>query len=382
MSSVDVAVIGRGLIGSAAARHLAEGGLSTALIGPSEPQDREASAGPFSSHGDEGRITRIAGRAAVWSGLAARSIRRYGDLERRSDLPFHTRRGLVVSMAEIDDWIDAGLIYGSNIHKISAAEVKTATGLTITGPHPVAYEGPPAGYINPRRLVMAQTKLTELAGGIVVDASVSAINRVDGAFELQGGFGTTKACRLLLATGAFGRGLLDVQLDVQRQPRTILLAEMGERSTLPSLIMADPPDQRLAEIYWVPPIRYPDGRTYLKIGGSLRSDPRLPGETDLVEWFHSAGDQVEAKALEVSLRALLPEAEFTSFVTEPCVITSTSSGYPYLGWVDEGIAVAIGGNGSAAKSSDELGRLAASLFSPDGWTDSLDASVFEPQFVS
>jgi sarcosine oxidase len=132
----------------------------------------------------------------------------------------------------------------------------------------------------------------------------------------------------------------------------------------------------------VPPVCFPDGRTYLKVGGNLRSDPRLPGETDLIDWFRSTGDRVEAEALEASLRALLPRAEFTSFVTSPCVVTGTPSGYPYLGWVDDGVAVAIGGNGSAAKSSDEIGRLAASLFSPDGWTDSLDATLFEPRFVS
>ena len=35
--------------------------------------------------------------------------------------------------------------------------------------------------------------------------------------------------------------------------------------------------------------------------------------------------------------------------------------------VDDGIGVAIAGNGSAAKSSDELGRLGASLFGEAGW---------------
>ena len=43
--------------------------------------------------------------------------------------------------------------------------------------------------------------------------------------------------------------------------------------------------------------------------------------------------------------------------------------------------MAIGGNGEAAKSSDEIGRLAASLFSADGWTDSLSQALFTPQLV-
>jgi sarcosine oxidase len=381
MSSVDVAVIGRGLIGSAAARHLVEGGLSVALIGPSEPQDRLTSPGPFSSHGDEGRITRIAGRTMVWSELAARSIARYREIERRSEVPFHTSRGLVVSVPEVDDWIDAGLINGSNIRKVSGAQVEANTGLRVSGSHPIAFEGPPAGWINPRRLVMAQTRLTEVAGGTVVDDVATSIEPVGQIYEIRGRAGSIRAGRVLVATGAFGRDLLGVELDVQRRPRTVLLAEMEERSKLPALILADPADHRLVEVYLVPPVRYPDGRTFLKIGGTLRTDPRLPGETDLLDWFHSDGDRVEAEALENSLRALLPGTELGLLSTFPCVVTGTPSGHPYLGWVDEGIAVAIGGNGSAAKSSDELGRLAASLFSPDGWTDPIDPAWFEPREV-
>ena len=57
----DVAVVGRGLIGSAAARHLAESGIKVVVIGD-EPADRRLSLGPFCSHPDEGRITRVAGR--------------------------------------------------------------------------------------------------------------------------------------------------------------------------------------------------------------------------------------------------------------------------------------------------------------------------------
>ena len=43
----DVAVVGRGLIGAAAARHLAEAGITVVRIGPDEPVDRRASSGPF-----------------------------------------------------------------------------------------------------------------------------------------------------------------------------------------------------------------------------------------------------------------------------------------------------------------------------------------------
>ncbi|MEK9999901.1 MAG: FAD-dependent oxidoreductase, partial [Acidimicrobiaceae bacterium] len=92
---VDVAVIGRGLIGSGAGRHLAESGRSMALIGPGEPTDWNASGGPFSSHHDQGRITRIAGRNAMWTEVAAHACARYADIEARSGIGFHTPRGVL-----------------------------------------------------------------------------------------------------------------------------------------------------------------------------------------------------------------------------------------------------------------------------------------------
>ena len=50
-------VIGRGMMGAAAARHLTLEGKRVALIGPEEPSDRLAHQGVFASHYDEARIT-------------------------------------------------------------------------------------------------------------------------------------------------------------------------------------------------------------------------------------------------------------------------------------------------------------------------------------
>jgi sarcosine oxidase len=157
-----------------------------------------------------------------------------------------------------------------------------------------------------------------------------------------------------------------------------LMAEM-EAADIPCLI-SEAPDDRLHEIYWVPPVPFPFGKTCLKIGGDMKNAVAVE-EGDLIDWFHTDGAPDEIDALENSLRAMLPSANIASMTTSPCVITRTPSGYPHIGWVDDGIAVAIGGNGSAAKSSDELGRLAATLFSDAGWTDELDAALFEPEFA-
>ncbi|HAB56900.1 MAG TPA: hypothetical protein DCE75_02485, partial [Acidimicrobiaceae bacterium] len=128
---VDVAVIGRGLIGSGAGRHLAESGRSVALIGPGEPADWNASDGPFSSHHDQGRITRIAGRNAMWTEVAAHACARYADIEARSGIGFHTPRGVLVSYPDAADWVDRAEHWGSDAHLVDPDWVRGETGVAI-----------------------------------------------------------------------------------------------------------------------------------------------------------------------------------------------------------------------------------------------------------
>ena len=378
-ASYEVAVIGRGLIGSAAARHLAEAGHKVVVIGPDEPPDRRTSQGPFCSHPDEGRITRIAGRTRVWSELAARSIARYADIASRSGIEFHSTCGLVSSSPRISEWLENSELAGGKARAVDTDWVVAETGISLTNGHPVLYEGAPAGYINPRRLVNAQTNLVEQAHGLVIRESASTLTEGLDGYQIDGDCGSLTAERVLVTTGAFGSELLNRPLDLRRMPRTTVTAEMSIDGDLPSLICVDPPDNRLEEIYWVPPVRYPDGRIALKIGGNLRGSEPVTQEA-LTQWFQSDGDPIEVEALKNSLLGLLPGVEIISWAQKPCVVTNTSTDHPYIGWVESGVAVALGGCGAAAKSSDELGRLAAELFNSENWDDSLPSSAFEPIF--
>ena len=377
--TIDTAVIGRGMVGAAAARHLAEAGHSVALIGPDEPADRRSAEGPFASHHDQGRITRIAGRDEVWTELAARSVDRYGDIRDRSGIDFHTPRGMVAVYPDAADWVSRATPWGSEARLVEPDWLRSTTGIAITNGLPIMYEPAPAGHINPLHLVAAQTVLTELAGGLVLREAVTSVRGAGSGFEIGGHWGTLTAARVLVATGAFGAELFGFRLDVERRPRTILRAELADDGRIPSIIAMDPPDQRVHEIYWVPPVSYPDGSVCIKIGGDLREFVPLEPE-ELTDWFHSDGNPTEIESLENNLRLLLPDCSFGAINTAPCVITGTSSGHPYIGWADDHLAVAIAGNGSAAKSSDELGRIAAGLFSEAGWDSAIDASVFTPRF--
>ncbi len=51
--------------------------------------------------------------------------------------------------------------------------------------------------------------------------------------------------------------------------------------------------------------------------------------------------------------------QFKIFQFDHCVNDVTTSGQVYLDLVEPRFGVAIGGNGEAAKSSDEIGKMAA-----------------------
>ncbi|HCV71662.1 MAG TPA: FAD-dependent oxidoreductase, partial [Agrobacterium sp.] len=89
-------VVGRGMMGAAAARHLAENTEGVALIGPGEPADIKSHPGVFASHYDEARITRTIDGDADWALLANRSIARYTDIAARSGVEFYAPVGCLM----------------------------------------------------------------------------------------------------------------------------------------------------------------------------------------------------------------------------------------------------------------------------------------------
>ncbi len=143
--------------------------------------------------------------------------------------------------------------------------------------------------------------------------------------------------------------------------RTVTFAEVSEAeaarlSGMPSLIWVpegDPTDR-----YLLPPIRYPDGRLYIKIGGEFTSPEATDGAT-LNAWFKTSGGAEAGASLLADLVALMPDLAIESTATAPCAVTFTKTDYPYIARLDDRVTLLTGGNGSAAKCADELGRLGA-----------------------
>jgi len=370
------------MIGSAAARHLAEAGQTVALIGASEALDYESSTIPFASHYDQGRITRISDSTSLWAELAGRSTTRYADIADRSRVSFHTPRALAHLSTEPELLLEHAAASGGQARLVDREWLRAETGISFRDDEPgdVVFEGPPAGHVNPRRLIAAQVALAVLSGAETIDAPATAITSTPSGFTIATNHGEVDAKQVLLATGAYSAGLVGVDLAIERRLRTIVLAELGDGTEIPSLIMDKVHHAELDGIYWVPPVLFPDGRVMLKIGGTGIPTLTANGDTDIADWFRSGGSTDEAAALKATVRSLLPGANITSWDHKPCVITATTTERPFLGYVADGVAVAVGGNGGAAKSCDEIGRLAASLLVPSGWAgDGLAQSLFEPE---
>ncbi|MGH1491334.1 MAG: NAD(P)/FAD-dependent oxidoreductase [Acidimicrobiales bacterium] len=364
----DVAVVGGGMIGSAAARHLAEAGLSVVVVTAPEPDETDLSstAGPFSSHADAARITRVIDSDPIWAGLAAASIARYEDLETRSGIRFHDPVGLVwAKLAETSTGaVDDAASRGADVRPVSPRWVLDNTGIAIpeNSGQTCVFEGAPAGLVDPRRLVQAELTLAIRAGAAEVEGPATGLRQMHGSVRVSGPFGEVQANRVLLASGMYGAELLDTELELIRWPRTIVRAEIDCPANLPSLIVEQVDRQHIDHIYWTPPVRYPDGRIMLKIGGTHATAQPLQRVEQIAEWFQSGGSEDEAADLRATIDGLLPGATVHSWEAVPCVVTKTPTGYPHVGWIDDHVAVAVAGNGSAAKSCDEIGRLASLLF--------------------
>ncbi|MDH3296236.1 MAG: FAD-dependent oxidoreductase, partial [Acidimicrobiia bacterium] len=183
-----------------------------------------------------------------------------------------------------------------------------------------------------------------------------------------------KADRLVLATGPYGTSLIGLDQPIQRRLRTIALIEVdgpggggdGPGHELPSLsarefLHPSPVDPKLEEAYWVPPVPYPDGGTYLKIGGNSLPMITATDNDDIGSWFRSGGSAEEAAALFGLACDLLPEHRLRLADHKPCVVSYTGDQQPIIERISDRIVLALAGNGSGATTGDEVGRRAAAL---------------------
>jgi len=356
------AVVGRGLIGSAAARHLAEETGGVVCIGPDEPKNRATHESVFGSHYDEGRMTRHVDPMAEWAITAAEAIKRYRDIEERSGIPFYNPAGYLGLGFPTSTYnarcAATGAALGAEIQQLDTAEVRRrypflnvedgVDGLVETGG---------ADYISPRNMVRAQSNLAEKAGATLIHQAARAVRPVSGGVEIELWNGSVERVeKVLITAGAFTQacGLSPIDLGAVVFGRTTVLAKIegeAERDLrkMPTMI-----DTSLGA-YILPPIRYPDGHLYLKLGVGDASDPRFTNLDGLRGWFQSKGSPENRELFTARMRALFPILETCSeWHTDTCAVTYKQSLLPVIDFIHEDkIAVAVVGCGKGAKGTDE-----------------------------
>ncbi|MCA1337707.1 FAD-dependent oxidoreductase [Pseudooceanicola marinus] len=363
---MHIAVIGAGMIGAAAARHLVGMGHQVTLVGPAEPEDPASWQGPFGSHYDAGRITRQLDPWLFWSRVSRASIARYREIETASGVPFFSEVGSLmagpagsVQMNRLEATRDRDAVPCESLRDAELADrfpwFDFAPG--TLGLH----ERVNAGVIDPRALVRAQITLAQAGGARLVRDHVTALDEsAEGVTLALAGGEQLTADRALLATGGFSRALVGEALPFSVYARTVVFFEVSEAEAarlagMPTLIALLPNGE---DPYLLPPVRYPDGKLYLKMGGD-RVDRPLTSPEELSAWFRSPGDPEEVAYLDGVMRARMPSLEILSTSSAACVTTYTPRNIPHFTALSACIHTAFAGGGRGAKNSDELGRLGA-----------------------
>lgn len=381
----DAAVVGLGLVGAAALRHLSALGLHCVGVGPAEPMDWSSHEGVFASHYDSGRITRRLDKQREWAVLASRSIDVYADIEASSGVAFHHPVGVLI--AEVDPvrlaaTVAVGQALGVGFETFAPATAFGEDRVAVPAAATVLREHPPAGFIDPRRMLAAQLAVARSQGADLLIEEVAGIEQhAGGGWRVLSVDGSAvEAEQVVIAAGPHADELSGLpqrpRLDVLAE--TVVLARVSRPEQLrldrlPSIIVDDPVHDHL---YTVPPTTYPDGFAYLKLGATHRQEQVLSAEQRL-EWMTGDAHTRDLDWLRGLLLDLLPGLQVEAWSTKPCLIPETPTKLPYLEIVERGCVMAVGGNGYAAKSADAIGALAAGMVIDGKWTDAeLDAGAF------
>ncbi len=370
----DAVVIGAGMMGSAAARYLSMEGVSVAVIGPAEPATPHLHEGPFASHYDEARITRKLDKNPDWSRLSARSIARYRALEDETGIRFFHETGAIMAMSP-DHRVGGIPERVASVNRQNDVDAHIIERGHESEPFPylqfpsttvIAHEATEAGYINPRAHIRAQLTAAVQCGATNVEGAVRSVAQQHGsAFVTLTDGHRIEAGTAIVACGAYSGfdGLLPERVPLKVLARTIAFAEVNEVQqsrfkNMPSIVyFAGGLDD---DLYVLPPVMYPDGKCYIKIGGDP-VDCELTTVEDLNSWFRSTGDETVARYLLDHLSDLIPDLKPVSTWFDSCATSYTPTGMPLIYRQSDNIVVLTGGNGAGAKNADEVGRLGAKL---------------------
>ena len=353
-----VCVVGKGLFGVAAGRHLARSGFATIVVGPDEPADRARFDGPFGAHHDEARVL-VARGDEDEVGLTWATIAGMEELESATGAQFMTPGGVVEASPG-----------GAEPSRLIDSVVRLREGYFVVE------ESAPQGWFNPRAYIRAALDDARTHGTSVVAAAVREI-RDDGThFTVAHSTGTVECDRVVVAAGAWSNRFLEPPLELRLKQEYVVFAEMaaGDAAAVQMRpVVVHGPVGELEDVYVLPPTLYPDGRWYVKLGANTRHDQAVDA-TAIDEWYRSGDSDAALEDLCAGFAALLPKLPVTRFHTDRCVITYSDHGRPYIDEIIPGrLYVACAGNGHGASFADGVGSHIAKLATNTPWAIAREA---------
>ncbi len=396
MKRFDVVVIGKGLVGSAAAKYLSASTGSIAIIGPDEPVDNN-NAMVFASHYDQARVQRLMGKDDIWTRLNADSIKQYEPISQNSTVQFHDPVGcLYVNPYGRDKYLDNAKSVGERFNVSfkafpSGRELNTAfADFSFPETANGILESAPAGLINPRLLIKAQLNIFEKNNGVIIRDTVVNISHIGTEYLVETSEGSSYfAHRILLAAGSFINyfSLLPVKLELVIKSEVVLLARLDEAdavrlSTLPSLLY-EIDNGEVEGIYLTKPLQYPDGKWYLKMGCNMPEDIRFENISQVQQWFRNGDSDQFIPRLAKMLATIMPDLKPVDFQTKRCIINRSVHGRPYIGETgQQGLFVASGCNGYSAMCADAIGFVTSHLMTTGNFPPGYSSADFQPAYHS
>jgi sarcosine oxidase len=390
----DSIVIGRGMIGSAAAKYLSQSKQNVLLIGPDEERSEKEGI-VFSSHYDQSRVQRIIGKDETWTLLNQQSANEYDSLENEAGIQFHSNVGcLYVNPYGSDAYLD-------NISKLAKKFNQNhqlfQNGASIHSffpdfNFPPASEGmfepSPSGFINPRLLIKAQLKMFEKNAAEILSDTINGISYENDEIKITTITGKIfYSKKVLLATGAFINffNLLERKLDLKLKSETNILAKVSAAEAhrlakLPSLLY-EIMEPEIQNIYLVHPLQYPDGNYYIKMGANLPEDVFFNSLKETQDWFKSEINSAVLQTMQSALLRIISTLSLEECFLKKCIVAFTKHGKPYIGATGKGLYFAAGGNGYSAMCSDALGKIAATLLLENQFPKGFSQKNFEPVFA-
>ena len=391
----DYIVIGKGLIGSAAAKYLSIQGKRVAVIGPDEPKNMQEGI-VFSSHYDQTRIQRIVGTDPTWTLLNQQSASVYPALQKEGEINFHTPVGcLYVNPHGNDLYLEQieeiSKKFNSNYHYFENGKLLNKAFPEFNFPEISRgiFENSPSGFINPRLLIKAQLKVFAKNNGTIIDEIAQEIICENETIKISTNENNIfRAKKVLVAAGAFTNSfnLLEKKFFFRLKSETNIWAKVDKEEAmrlnkLPSLLYEiNLPE--IQNIYLIQPVQYPDGEYYLKMGANIPGDIYFDTLEDIQKWFRYTDVNLNIETLKHALMQVMPGVAIKEFTAKKCIVTRTQHGKPYIGAVNgKGLFVAAGGNGYGAMSSDALGGIASRVLIDNVFPKEYDEAEFKPIFI-